>query len=111
MNLRAGAAGDGDKRKGDQGEPPLSSSHSSGGLENLSSPAETFRTGTGMSAEEPGLLLVPSTCFSSSSAILVDAENTAKRQNQNNGMTAMLPKNQNIYRFQKSTGFKIMTGS
>ena len=52
----------------------------------------------------------PSTCFSFSSALLATSKNTAKRQNQNNDKTSKLFKKQNIHRFQKSTGFKIMTG-
>ena len=43
--------------------------------------------------------------------ILASAENTAKRHNQNNGMTARLPKSQNNQRLQKLPGVKIMTGS
>ena len=42
--------------------------------------------------------------------LLASAENTAKRHEQNNGMTERLPKTQNIHRLPKSPGVKMMTG-
>ena len=76
-----------------------------------SSPAGTCRTVTGISAIKTGLLLPPSTCFSFFSSALLASSVTAKQHNQKIGMTAMLPKSQNIQRFLKSPGFNLIAGS